>query len=147
MSIDAGAQVTIILLACGPCVVIVNLLGQVCTLGRAPRTKETLPDFRKWCRVTRHPLVFRRLTGCQRDTPDLGRHNTHDLVLLLFYTIVSLDFGRCPISELTTHSPRMVNSQHHAHTPDSTRCDRVYEMQSCHISCYVMLHATFINFG
>ena len=32
MSIDAGAQVAIILLAFGPCVVIVNLLGQVCTL-------------------------------------------------------------------------------------------------------------------
>ena len=45
MSIDAGAQVAIILLAYGPCVVIVNLLGQVCTLGRAPRTKETLSDF------------------------------------------------------------------------------------------------------
>ena len=65
MSIDAGAQVAIILLACGPCVVIVNLLGQVCTLGRAPRTKETLPDFHEWCRVTRHPGIFRRLTGCQ----------------------------------------------------------------------------------
>ena len=52
VSIDAGAQVAIILLACGPCVVIVNLLGQVCTLGRAPRTKETLPNFREWCRVT-----------------------------------------------------------------------------------------------
>ena len=52
VSIDAGAQVAIILLACGPCVVIVNLLGQVCTLGRAPRTKETLLDFREWCRVT-----------------------------------------------------------------------------------------------
>ena len=46
--------------------VIVNLLGQVCTLGRAPHTKETLLDFRKWCRVTRHPRVFRRLMGCQR---------------------------------------------------------------------------------
>ena len=55
MSIDAGDQVAIILLACGPCVVIVNLLGQVCTLGRAPRTKDTLPDFHEWCRVTRHP--------------------------------------------------------------------------------------------
>ena len=30
MSIDAGAQVAIILLACGPCVVILNSLGQVC---------------------------------------------------------------------------------------------------------------------
>ena len=66
VGIDAGAQVAIILLACGPCVVIVNLLGQVCTLGRAPRTKETLPDFHEWCRVTRHPQLFRRLTGCQR---------------------------------------------------------------------------------
>ena len=36
MSIDAGAQVAIIILACGPCLVIVNLLGQVCTLGRHP---------------------------------------------------------------------------------------------------------------
>ena len=51
MSIDAGAQVAIILLAYGPCVVIMNFLGQVCTLGRAPYTKETLPDFREWCRV------------------------------------------------------------------------------------------------
>ena len=35
-------------------------------LGRAPRTKETLPDFLKWRRVTRPPLVFRGLTGSQR---------------------------------------------------------------------------------
>ena len=45
-----------------------------CILGRAPRTKETLPDFREWCRVTRHSRVFRGLTGCQRDTSVLGRH-------------------------------------------------------------------------
>ena len=38
---------------------------QVLYLGRAPRTKETLLDFLKWCRVTRHPLVFRGLTGSQ----------------------------------------------------------------------------------
>ena len=67
MSIDAGAQVAIILLAFGPCVVIVNLLGHIYTLGRAPSTKETLLDFREWCRVTRHPREFRGLTGCQRD--------------------------------------------------------------------------------
>ena len=36
---------------------------QVLILGRAPRTKETLPDFLKWRRVTRPPLVFRELTG------------------------------------------------------------------------------------
>ena len=74
VSIDAGAQVAIILLACGPCVVIVNFWDRFCTLGRAPRTKETLPDFCEWCRVTRHPRVFRGLTGCQRDTPVLRRH-------------------------------------------------------------------------
>ena len=40
-------------------------------LGRAPRTKGTLPDFLKRRRVTRHPLVFRGLTGSQR-TPGFG---------------------------------------------------------------------------
>ena len=59
MSIDAGAQVAIILFACGPSVVILNCLGQILYLGRAPCTKETLPDFREWCRVTPHPRVFR----------------------------------------------------------------------------------------
>ena len=39
---------------------------QVLYLGRAPRTKVTLHDFLKWRRVTRHPLVFRGLTGSQR---------------------------------------------------------------------------------
>ena len=48
----------------------IGLLGtgfmQVFQLGRAPRTKETLSDFLKWCQVDRHPLVFRGLTGSQR---------------------------------------------------------------------------------
>ena len=44
---------------------------QVMYLGGAPRTKETLPDFLKWLRVTRHPLVFRGLTSSQR-TPGFG---------------------------------------------------------------------------
>ena len=39
---------------------------QVLYLGRAPRTKETLPDFLKRHRVTRRPLVFCGLTGSQR---------------------------------------------------------------------------------
>ena len=39
---------------------------QVLYLGRAPRTNETLLDFREKCRVTRHSRVFRRLTGSQR---------------------------------------------------------------------------------
>ena len=45
---------------------ILDCLGQdmqVLYLGRAPRTKETLPDFLKWRRVTRPPLVFRGLSG------------------------------------------------------------------------------------
>ena len=44
---------------------------QVLYLGRAPCTKGTLPDFREKCQVTRHPLVFRGLTGSQR-TPENG---------------------------------------------------------------------------
>ena len=40
-------------------------------LGRAPRTKETLPYFCEECRVTRHSRVFRVLTGSQR-TPEFG---------------------------------------------------------------------------
>ena len=39
---------------------------QVMYLGRAPCTKETLPDFLKWRRGTRPPLVFPGLTGSQR---------------------------------------------------------------------------------
>ena len=35
-------------------------------LGRAPRIKETLPDFRERCRVARHSRVFRGLTASQR---------------------------------------------------------------------------------
>ena len=85
MSIDEGAQVVIILLACGPYVVIVNLLEQVCTLGKAPRTKETLPDFHEWCRVTRNPRMFRELTGCQRDILGLGHHSLVSRLALKFH--------------------------------------------------------------
>ena len=75
MSIDTGAQVAIILLAYRPCVVIVNCLGQVLYLGRAPRTKESLLDFRE-CRVgystsTSIPWV----DGLSTDTSILGGHS------------------------------------------------------------------------
>ena len=60
----------------------IGLLGtgfiQVLYLGRAPCTKETLPDFLKWRRVTRHPLVFCRLTGSQR-TPGFGASQFPDV--------------------------------------------------------------------
>ena len=53
----------------------IGLLGtgfiQVMYVGRASRTKETLPNCLKWRRVTRHPLVFRGLTGNRR-TPRFG---------------------------------------------------------------------------
>ena len=52
-------------------------------------------------------------------TPSCFTPNTRDLYLL-FYTTVSLNFGRCPIF-------------------DSMRCDRAYEMQSCH---FMRCHAT-----
>ena len=39
-------------------------------MSRVPRTNETLPNFREWCRATRHLLLFRGLTGCQR-TPGM----------------------------------------------------------------------------
>ena len=56
----------LILIVYEPDVVMRLVLGKVLYLGRAPCTKETLPYFREWCRVTRHPLVFHGLTGCQR---------------------------------------------------------------------------------
>ena len=69
MSIDAWTQMAIILLILivyGPGVVVADCWDRFCTLGRAPLTKETLPNFHEWCRVTRHPQLFLRLTGCQR---------------------------------------------------------------------------------
>ena len=36
---------------------------QVLYLGRAPRTKDTQPNFREKCRVTRHSRVFPRVDG------------------------------------------------------------------------------------
>ena len=45
MSIDAGAQVAIILLAYGLCMIIVNLLGQVCTWVELPVQRRLCPIF------------------------------------------------------------------------------------------------------
>ena len=44
---------------CGLGVAGVKCWDRLCILGRAPRTKETLPDFHEWYRVTRHPRIFR----------------------------------------------------------------------------------------
>ena len=56
---------------------------QVPYLGRAPRTKETLPDFLKWRRVTRPPLVFRGLTGSQRTPGFWGVTGIPDNITIL----------------------------------------------------------------
>ena len=62
MSIGLLVQVAVLLMDC-----YIGLLGQViyrlCIPGRARRTKETLPDFREKCRVTRHSRVFPRVDG------------------------------------------------------------------------------------
>ena len=62
----------LILIVYGPGVVFVKYWDRLpcdwdrfCILGRAPRTKETLPDFHEWCQVTRHPRIFCGLMGCQ----------------------------------------------------------------------------------
>ena len=44
----------------------IDVWDRLCTVGRAPCTRETLPDFRESGRVTRHSQVFRRLMGSQR---------------------------------------------------------------------------------
>ena len=40
-----------------------DVVGTCYTKGRAPRTKETLSDFRERCRVTRHSRVFPQVDG------------------------------------------------------------------------------------
>ena len=75
MSINAVAQVAIILLACRSCAVIVNCLGQVLYLGRAPRTKEILPVFREcWVGYPTSTSIS-RVDGLSTETPVLGRHS------------------------------------------------------------------------
>ena len=76
---------------------ILDCLGQdmqVLYLGRAPRTKETLPDFLKWRLLTRPPLVFRGLTSSHR-TPG-------------FWGVTVLHHGTSPIS-MTPH--RMASAE------------------------------------
>ena len=90
-----------------------------------------------------HPLG--RGGGGGGNCPIFLHLNTHDLLLLLCYTTVSLNFGRCPISELTTHSPRMVNNS--TMHPHPTRRDVTVHMKCNHaISCDVMLHAPHVSY-
>ena len=65
-------------------------------LGRAPRTKETLPDFHEWRPATRHPLVFRGLMGSQRTHGNWGVTLMHSVESHEDYWLVWLPrSGRC----------------------------------------------------
>ena len=46
---------------------LVNVDWDRCSMGRALRTKETLPDFHEWCQVTRHPLLFPQVDRSSTD--------------------------------------------------------------------------------
>ena len=65
---------------------------QVLYLGRAPRTKETLPDFRENCQVTRHSRVFRGLTGSQW-TPGIWGVTSVVIVVLTLESTPPLTIG------------------------------------------------------
>ena len=87
---------TIILLAYRPCVVIVNCWDKFYTLGRAPRTKKTLPDFHEWCRVTQHPRIFHGLTDYQQ-TPEFWDTTKKMLnlftILFIYYIKILIVFS------------------------------------------------------
>ena len=51
---------------------LVNVDWDMCSMGRAPRTMETLPDFHEWYRVTRHPLLFPQVDRSSTDPRDWG---------------------------------------------------------------------------
>ena len=63
---------------------------KVLYLGRAPRTKETLPDFREKCRVTRHSRVFRGLTGSQRTPGFWGVTDVYRYIYIDSYIDISI---------------------------------------------------------
>ena len=65
---------------------------QVLYLGRASRTKETLPDFREKCWVTRYSRVFRRLTGSQR-TPGFWGVTCWVMVYVLNHVVMCVRPG------------------------------------------------------
>ena len=71
-------------------------------LGRAPRTKETLPDFREKCRVTRHSRAFRGLTGSQRTPGFWGVTQGPSTVAVINSDDLHLFSGIKPLQNLCT---------------------------------------------
>ena len=71
---------------------------QVLYLGRAPRTKGTLPNFceKRW--VTRHSRVFRGLTGSQRTPGKWSVTNLPELNWLLGYQALVVQLSSSKLS-------------------------------------------------
>ena len=118
---------------------------QVLYLGRAPCTKETLPDFREKCRVTRHPRVFRGLTGSQRTPGFWGVTLIRTLYILntglLNPTIASKD---TIANDEVTHHP---SSTVFAFSIVSTNMIKVCLWHRClgHASITALLHISFLS--
>ena len=101
-------------------------------MGRAPRTRETLPDFCELCRVCPTFTSFPRVDGQSTDTPVLGRHiNSTSLYDLSHESVI----GRRPKHELITRSPRMVNNHTvHSHPTRRNVIVHMNAMMPIHIS-------------
>ena len=126
---------------------ILNLSNPVCLFGLrifrvSPQASQRLPTLSRTfiagyiCLTKNEIWVFHPRGGVCHI---LLHPNTRDLLLLLFYPTVSLDFGRCPISELTMHSPRMLNNT--TMHPHPTRCDVTVHIKCNHVNAFsFMLH-------
>ena len=109
VSIDAWSQVAIFTrtwIRCGRC----KMLGQVVFWVELSVQRRLCPDFREWCQVTRHPRVFRGLTGCQRTPRKWGVTTSFilylpsSLSLLYSLSLLPLSHARIKISVNTNIS-------------------------------------------
>ena len=90
--------------------------------------------------TARRRMPFQRFLGfhrwfCLNQSRFLTRGGIYPFLLCPTHVFFMLcnhktHFGRCPITELTTHSPRMMNDHNHTHTPNTMRCPRAYAMQN-----------------
>ena len=93
------------------------IIGTGCALGRAPRTKETLPDFRELSGNPTSTSIL-RVDGLSTDPPVLGRHRIPLGSLLVYLHGFEWNFGHFLASFLvlsTTHSksPSLPLTQSH----------------------------------
>ena len=78
----------------------------------------------------------------------LAMPNTHIFHFFFLLCDHETHFGRCPITELTTHSPRMMNDHNHAHNvPVQMQCKNANACTSCYMynECYMdnTIHTTY----